>query len=299
MRLDHFDLNLLVAFHALLEERNVSRAAERLNVTQSAMSASLKRLREAFGDELLVRSGRNMVPTATALELAPRIAAQLLDLRSLISSGTAFDPATSTRRFRIAASDYIATVLLAPLQKVLEGSAPAIGLEITLPAEDTAERLAKGEFDLILTPEEFIAPDQPAELVFEERQVVVGWNENPLLSRPLGVGEFACARHIAVRIDGRNTYVENALDRLSLQLRVEVIAPSFIQLPHFLPGTMRIALMHERLARHMAAILPLAIAEPPVAIPPMREMAQYHGARASDAGLAWLLRGIRDVASRV
>ena len=297
MRLDNFDLNLLVALDALLTERSVTKAAERLNVTQSAMSASLKRLRQSFGDELLVQSGRNMVPTAIALSLAPQITEGLLRFRSLLSTGTAFDPAKSKRRFRIAASDYIATVLLAPLQRQFESESPGIAMEISLPQEDTADRLAKGDFDLVLTPSEFAAPGHPSELLFEERQVVVGWNENPIFDRELDLQCFHQARHASVRIDGRNTFTENALAKLGIEVRAEVIAPSFIQLPHFLPGTTLIALMHERLALHMAKILPLAIVAPPFAIPPMREIAQFHSARSGDTGLAWLLKQMRQVAA--
>lgn len=296
MRLDSFDLNLLVALDALLAECSVTRAAERLNVTQSAMSAALKRLREAFGDELLVQSGRNMIPTAIALALAPQVTEELLRLRSLLSTGTAFDPGQSSRRFRIAASDYVTTVLLVPLQRLLESEAPGISMEISLPEDSTADRLAKGDFDLVLTPSEFVAPHHPCKLLFEERQVVVSCKDNPLFAQPLDIDAFKAARHAAVRIDGRNTYIENALDRIGIALRPEVIAPSFIQLPHFLPGTNLIALMHERLARQMARMLPLAIAEPPFSIPPMQEMAQFHSARSGDAGLIWLLGQMRRIA---
>ena len=291
MRFDNFDLNLLVALDALLAHCSVTRAAEQLNVTQSAMSAALKRLRLAFGDELLVQSGRSMVPTASAMQLAPLVREELLRIRSLVSSATAFEPATSDRKFRIAASDYITTVLLVPLQRRLARLAPGVCLDIVLPTTVTADRLDQGEFDLMLTPREFAAEDHPFDLIFEERQVVVGCRENPLLASPLSLGDFVGAGHVAVRIDGRKTFIENALGEMGLAVRTEVIAPSFIQVPHFLPGTLRLALMHERLARHMAQFLPLAIAAPPVAIPVMQEVAQYHAARAGDAGLAWL-RGL-------
>ena len=128
MRLDSFDLNLLVAFEVLLEERNVTRAARRLHVTQSAMSASLRRLREAFGDPILAQHGKAMMPTPYALALAPEIAAALAALRRLTRPNLGFDPATASRVFRIAASDYITTVLLAPLLARLEREAPRIGL---------------------------------------------------------------------------------------------------------------------------------------------------------------------------
>ena len=296
MRLDGFDLNLLLAFETLLEERNVTRAAGRLNVTQSAMSASLRRLREALGDPVLLQHGKAMVPTPHALALAPEVSAALATLRRLIQPSGGFDPANATRVFRIAASDYIATVLLAPMLKSLEQDAPAIRLEISLPDDSTAERLAKGEFDLLLTPEEFVEQDHPVELLFEERHVVVGCASNPLLAAPLTSAGFAAAGQVAVRIDGRNTYIDNALDRLGLARRVEVYAPSFIQAPWLLPGTRRIALMHERLARLMAPLLGLRITPPPFEVPVMREMAQFHSTRRDDEGLRWLLSRLREEA---
>src|SRR5687767_6144427 len=105
MRLDAFDLNLLVAFEALIEERSVTRAARRLHVTQSAMSASLKRLRESFGDPILAQHGKAMMPTPYALALAPEVASSLAVLRRLTRPNPGFDPATAARLFRIAASD--------------------------------------------------------------------------------------------------------------------------------------------------------------------------------------------------
>src|SRR5690606_23986690 len=101
MRLDNFDLNLLIAFDVLVEERNVTRAAARLNLTQSATSAALKRLRQAMQDDILVQHGKKMIPTSHALRLAPQVAAAIAQLRSLISASATFDPRTSTRRFQI------------------------------------------------------------------------------------------------------------------------------------------------------------------------------------------------------
>lgn len=288
MRLDSFDLNLLVALEALIEERNVTRAARRLHVTQSAMSASLKRLRDSFGDPILAQHGKAMVPTPYALALAPEVSAALAGLRRLTRPNRAFDPATASRVFRIAASDYITTVLLAPLVAALEREAPRIRLEIVLPDESTSERLAKGEFDLILTPEEFLDPGHPADLLFEEAHVIVGCARNPLLHAAMTSEAFVAAGHVAVRIDGRNTFIENELSRLGLARRVEIYAPSFIQAPWLLPGTRRIALMHESLARLMAPVLDLRMADPPFRVPVMREMMQFHTTRQSDEGLRWL-----------
>jgi LysR family nod box-dependent transcriptional activator len=298
MRLDNFDLNLLVAFDVLLAERNVTRAAQRLHVTQSAMSASLKRLREALGDPILTQHGKSMIPTPHALALAPEVSAAIAELRRLIQPSTGFDPAESIRTFRIAASDYVATIVLAPLFALAEHEAPGLRFDISLPTDGTAHRLARGEFDVVLTPKEFVEPEHPAELLFEEHHVVVGCQNNPLLSRPLTREAFAAAGHVAVQVDGRNTFVENELARLGVTRRVEVYAPSFIQAPWLLPGTRRIALMHERLARLMAPLLGLRVVPLPFAVPPMQEMMQFHAARTADPGLEWLRTQLRQAVTR-
>jgi LysR family transcriptional regulator, nod-box dependent transcriptional activator len=298
VRLDSFDLNLLVALNVLLEERSVTRAAKRLNVTQSAMSASLKRLREAMHDEILVQHGKKMIPTAHALQLAPKLGAAIQELRSLISAGTAFEARTSQRRFRIEASDYITTVLIVPLLAVLEQEAPGITLELSLPGEGSGERLARGYLDLLLSPEQFMSDEHPREILFEERHVVVGWSGNPLLHGRMSEADFLNAGHVAVRMEDQDTFIEAALRNYGTRRRIEVTAPSFIQAPWLLPGTLRLALMHERLARLMAPALSLAIAEPPIELPVMREMMQFHAARANDTGLAWLRAQLKDVAAR-
>jgi LysR family transcriptional regulator, nod-box dependent transcriptional activator len=295
MRLDNFDLNLLVAFDVLLQERNVTRAARRLNVTQAAMSASLKRLRESFQDDILTQHGKKMIPTAHAIALAPRVSETILHLRSLISSGRGFDPATSDRLFRISASDYITTVLIVPFLDVLQREAPNIRLDISLPSQESAEQLSSGNLDLVLSPEEFLQQGHPREVLFEERFVVVGWSENPMMTRPLTAEEYFSSGHVAVQIGHQNSFIERALKSYERERRIEITAPSFIQAPWLIPGTMRLALMHERLAKIVAPAASLTIAEPPVDLPVMQEMMQFHASREQDEAVIWLRRRLKQL----
>jgi LysR family transcriptional regulator, nod-box dependent transcriptional activator len=288
MRLDNFDLNLLVAFDVLLEERSVTRAASRLNLTQSAMSAALKRLREAFQDELLVLHGKRMIPTAHALTLAPEVASTISRLRSLIATGTGFDPAESKRRFRIDASDYITTVLLAPLIGTLQEEAPGVRLDLALPSAESNRRLEDGEIDLLITPDEFLEGDHPRELLFEERHVVAGWKGNPVFAGALTKDTYFASGHVVVQIFDRDTFIESILYQRVPGRRIEVIAQSFIQVPWLLRGTRRLSVMHERLAKVAAPVFDLAIADAPFVLPAMREMMQHHITRSNDTGLAWL-----------
>ncbi|MBA4761642.1 LysR family transcriptional regulator [Sphingomonas sp.] len=295
MRLDQFDLNLLIAFDVLIEERSVTRAAQRLNLTQSAMSAALKRLRESFSDEILVQHGKRMVPTAAALSLAPDVSAALLNMRAILASGMRFDPASSQRKFRIVASDYITTVLLGPALRLLHKEAPQIQIEITLPRSDILEMLDDGEIDLLISPEQFLSPDHPRELLFEERHVVVGCATNPIMQRPLDVESYYASGHVATSVSRDGTFIDNYLRGQGEQRRVEVICAAFSQVPWILPGTSRLALMHERLAKELAPVLGLKIQEPPIPLPLMREMMQFHSARSMDRGLSWLCARLKAV----
>lgn len=298
MRLDNFDLNLLVAFEALLEERSVTRAAERLNVTQSAMSASLKRLRMSFNDELLILHGRKMRPTPHALALAPDVSATLVRLRSVITTSTRFDPATSNRQFRVNASDYITTVLLSPVIEILQLEAPGVRLDLSLPDRQSWARLEAGDIDIILTPDEFLQSDNPRELLFEEHYVVAGWRENPMMRRPLSQEQFLNSGHVGVRIAGKDAFIEMDLKRIMPERRIEVWAQSFIQVPWLLRGTYRLSVMHKRLAKMMAPALDLAYVNPPFDLSVMKEMMQYHVTDTNDAGLRWLRTRLMDYARR-
>ncbi len=296
MRLDNFDLNLLVAFNVLMEERSVTAAARRLNITQPAMSAALKRLRDSFQDELLVQNGKKMFPTPHALALAPEVDATLVRFRSLIATGTVFDPSTSKRQFKLVTSDFITTVLLVPLIRTLHEEAPGIRLDLALPTRNSSELIERGVVDLVISPEQFMEGNHPREKVFEERLVVVGCRSNPALEDSMSLERFLGCGHVSVRLAGRDTFIEDALAKLTPERRVEVTAQSFIQVPWLLRNTNRLAVMHERLARVCADPLSLRIAEPDFDLPVMGEMMMYHATRSKDEGLAWLRRKLIEVA---
>lgn len=291
MRFNGLDLNLLLAFQVLIEERNVTRAARRLNISQPAMSAALARLRDYFQDDILVPQGRQMLPTEQAQSLAGPVRQLLGDLDALLTRSAQFDPATSQRSFRLVASDYITAALIAPLTQRLAAIAPRVRLEIMLPCEEAAQLVMEGQADLILTPEDFLDPDQPAEPLCEERQLVVGWNQNPALADGrITEADFLRLGHVAVHVGSNRvpSFADRQLERMGSPRHIELTCGCFTLVPWLLQGTQRLAVMHERLARQMAAQLPLTLAALSFAFPAMREMIQYHKARAADEGLRWL-----------
>lgn len=301
MRFKGLDLNLLVALDALLELRSVSRAAERMNLTQPAMSAALSRLREYFGDQLLVVHGKAMYPTAFADSLLPQVREALGGIEALIATAASFDPATSERSFRIVASDYIAVSVLVPLVARLAEESPRIRLEILSPGDTSSADLATGKVDLLLTPAEFINPPHPTELLFEERHLLIGWSGNPLFAREITEADFSRSGHVAVAFGSRGTasFADRQLQMLSKHRRIEVTAASFTIVPWLIKDTMRLALLHERLVSVMQDSFPIAHAPVPFAFPLMKEMVQFHETRAADQGLSWLRREIASVAASI
>jgi LysR family nod box-dependent transcriptional activator len=290
MRFKGLDLNLLLAFQVLLEERSVTRAARRLHVSQPAMSSVLGRLRDYFQDPILIAHGKRLHPTAHAESLAVPVRQLLSGVDGLLATSAAFDPATTRRTFRIVASDYITASLIGPTAGRLAAEAPGIKLEFILPSEDATRLVIEGKADLLITPQEFTTPEQPSELLCKERQVVVGWTENPLMHTRLTKRAFEQAGHLAVVVGSNRglSFADRQVERLGVRRTVEITCGCFTMVPWLLCGTQRLALMHERLARQMTAAFPLTSAKIPFAFPVMEEMMQFHRARQNDPGLRWL-----------
>jgi DNA-binding transcriptional LysR family regulator len=290
MRFKGLDLNLIVAFEVLLEERSVSGAARRLNLSQPAVSATLARLRDYFGDDLLVPFGRRMIPTAYAESLRPLAVRMLEGAETLIATSRNFDPATSQRRFRVSVSDYVLTVLVTPLLEQMGALAPQIGIDVVPTGPQMLDQLYTGALDCIVSPEEFVPPDHPAELLFEDRHVVLGWDQNPALQGPLSMERFLELGHVVTSIGtGQDQSFAERHMQARDRRRIEVTVPSFSAVPPLLPGTMRIAVIQERLARFFVGALPLTIRPLPFDMPLLREVVQYHATRRNDAGVRWLV----------
>ena len=290
MRFKRLDLNLLVALDAMLTERSVSRAARRLFLSQSATSGALARLREHFQDDLLVAVGRRMILTSYAQSLVEPVRRLILQIEATVGSGTRFHPETATRKFTISASDYITEVLLAGLVIEVARQAPGVILEFVPSLDNPAGPLEAGEIDLLITPDIFVSPGHPSELLFEDEHVVVGWSGNPALHQPLSAEVFFDLGHVVVRFAKARapTFADMQIAKLPGQRRIETIAASFTSVPPMLVGTNRIAVMHRRLASMYQTRLPVAVHPLPFDFPPLREMIQSHSVRARDEGLAWL-----------
>jgi LysR family transcriptional regulator, nod-box dependent transcriptional activator len=298
MRFERLDLNLLVALDALLTEKSVSLAAERICLSQSATSSALGRLRDYFGDDLLVVKGRQMVLTARGESLVEPVRAVLEQIKSTIAVTPIFDPATSDRSIAFMASDYAVEVLLADALRDIAGDAPNMRFEIQPMYDQPVEALERGQIDLLVTVDFAISTDHPSEILFEDDYVVVGCSQNPSMQGEMSEETYFNLGHVTARF-GKTRVL--AFDdwftrRQSRERRIEVVAPSFLSIPALLINTHRIATMHRRLALSLAKSLPLIVRETPLVIPPIREAVQWDIANSNDPAIRWVVERLVAIA---
>ncbi|HEX9146597.1 MAG TPA: LysR family transcriptional regulator [Candidatus Binatia bacterium] len=281
------DLNLLIALNVLLEERNVTRAADRLGLTQSAASRMLGRLRATFDDPLFVRTSRGLTPTKRALDMAGPLREYLSGLEKLLIEGAAFDPRTARRRFRIAAIDYVQATLLAPLVAKLQRWAPLIDFEIRQPSSESERDLDAGVLDLLLMPQQPSSPGVIWTPLYRDGYTCLVWSRHP--SHRLTLTAFAAMEHVLVAPRERaGGIVDSVLEKNCLSRRVAVQAPTFLIVPYLLIGTTRIATVPERMAGELVRMHQLRMLKPPVEIPGFTMCQGWHEIHRNDPGHRWL-----------
>ena len=299
MNLSGLDLNLLIVLDALLDERNVTRAGQRVCLSQPAASAALCRLRQFFGDELLVLHHRQMALTPVARELVEPVRDLLLRVNSIVTRSRVFDPSTAVRRFRISASDYSAAVLMPQALAAAQKQAPGLTFEIVDIAPIPGELIERDMVDVVIVPMEWLPAEHPSELLFEDRLVCLVWSGNSAVKANLTRRQFLDAGHVAVRFAGRPQPVHEEwfIGELGKKRRIDVEVPTFHLVPQLVVGTTRVATVPERLARQYARSLPLRVMASPVRTPKLSEGIQWNRHLDPDPGLKWLRNLLRQSAS--
>ena len=198
MEFRNFDVGLLVALDALLSEKSVTRAGERLHLSQPATSIILGRLRQYFGNRLLVPSGRRMVLTPLAESLVQPVRSCLIQIQHTVASKTEFNPAASNRKFCLAASDYVTAVLLPQVMEKVARQAPGIKFELVRLDESMDLRLEKGDIDFLIRPSVYAIATHPKETLFEDTHTCVVWRKNSLIGNKISRNQFLKAGHIEV-----------------------------------------------------------------------------------------------------
>lgn len=297
MRINRLDLNQLACLDALLAQRSVSRAAEQVHLSQPAVSAALARLRNYFGDPLLVPAGRGLDLTPFAQSLAQPVRDLLLQAQALTRRRPEMDPARIERDMTIVASDYVQTVALNELFRRAEREAPGIRFELRPISGYLAEELDQGGVDIVVSLASGVSPSHPSEPLFRDTFSCVAWDGNTLLGRSLTRDAFLRLGHVtAVLGRGRTPTLDQiAMDAQGLTRKVEVRVPSFTLIPGCVVGTNRIATLQTLLAKRLASQWPLRVLRCPVEIAEIVTAVQWHRHQTHDPAIHWVRQTLRDV----
>lgn len=299
--LSRTDLNLLVLFETVLRERHVGRAAERMNLSASAVSHGLGRLRRLLNDPLFLKTPKGVVPTARALALEAPIADALARVRTVVASAGPFDPATSERRFTVGAPDGVSAVFLSPLLDRVRRAAPRVDLAVRqlLPVAGESEpaRAWRGAFadlesramDVAVIPIGEV-PARFAAQTLHEETFVIGMRADHPLRRRLTLARYCEAEHLVVSLHGDpRGFVDDLLARGGRARRVALTVPNFMFALPMLADSDLLCALPARFVAANAARFGLAWAESPVPIAPSRLQVVVPQVAMMDGGVAWFV----------
>jgi DNA-binding transcriptional LysR family regulator len=288
VNLRRLDLNLLVTLDMLLSEHNVTRAAERLNLSQPSVSVHLAKLRDVFGDPLLLPGPRGMRPTARAEGLREPLREALETLERAVAPASPFNPAVATHTWRVAASDYAESTIILPTLAGLRSAAPGTRLAVV---EAAPARLAKqaeqGEIDLGFHTSHGAPEGLRRRVLFAERYVLAGRAGHPRLKRRPTLAQFCRLEHVIVSPDGGGFVgvTDDVLAKAGLTRKVVLSVPHFLFMQSVLANTDLVGMLPARLLRNAGG---LCMVEPPVAVPGYEMAMLWHERSHRDPAHQWL-----------
>jgi len=287
----HLDLQLLMVFDAIMSERNVTRAAERLSIGQPAVSKALTQLREVFGDPLFLRSGRGVIPTYKALEIADEVREAIAALNGLLGPTEDFDPGSARAEFNLGATDYVSLVLLPHLMKRLDKMAPRLSIKVQMIEPMTPEEmLLTGKVDLVLSTVTTTSFPIYRQELFRDSYVCVGREGHPMLRAAPTLEQFAACRHLAMpRQNGaRELVLQDVMQRFGVNRNVAMQIPYLLAAPPILLATDLIMTLASRAAVALAQLHPLRVSAHPLPLPEFPVFQLWHDRTHRSASHRWL-----------
>jgi DNA-binding transcriptional LysR family regulator len=296
MQFHRFDLNLLIALDTLLREKNITRAAEKVFVSQPAMSAALHRLRDYFDDPLLVRVGRDMELSPRGQSLVEPVREALLLIQATLGTQPTFTAATTQREFTVIVSEEAVPGLLPAILEHVSSEAPGIRINIELVSQTSLTKLEYGDADLCLCLDNlrlFEVRAYPetlrSVLLRPVRWICAVDRDHPNVGDTITAEQYFSLPHVFGRPQGHTASAEELVRRiLDIDLRVHIVVPSLLHLPLVLRGTRLIATLPERVAQMFSATLPVKTFPLPFETPPTHEILLWHKRNESDPAHAWL-----------
>jgi DNA-binding transcriptional LysR family regulator len=271
-----FDLNLLIVFDAVMQERSVTRAGQRIGLSQPAMSHALGRLRHMLKDELFIRAPEGMVPTPRAEALAQPLRSALSEMQ-LALEPAAFDPAAADRRFVLAVNNYAAVVLAPPLVTAASAAAPLVRLDLRPSGTlDILARLDRGDLDLAVGSIENPGERFSVAPLLEDPFVMVMRRGHPAARRKLSAKAFADLPHLEISSSGEDTgFIDTWLAERGLARRIALRTPYLSAAPILVQSDM-VATLSQRIAQEFVRSHPLEVREPPYESPRVRTAMLWH-----------------------
>lgn len=290
LKLSGLDLNLLVVLRALLSERHVTRAAQHLGLSQSATSHALSRLRELYGDPLLVRSGRELVPTPRALALLPQLERGLHELAASVQGPAPFDPKLARAQFRIVVDDYTQSLVLPRLLNILQQEAPGLDVKAVAHPNPVGE-VENGNFELATSPKMHYPASFSQRLLFRDAFMCMLRKGHPLLGRgkKLTLKRYLELGHLLVAPGGTpGSIVDTELEKRGLARRVVLSVSSFLVAPFVIAQSDLISTAPARLIHALARHFPIELCKPPLAIAGFDHCLIWHSRLDHDPAHRWL-----------
>lgn len=297
--LRNFDLNLLVAFNFLMEERNVSRAAQKMFITQSAMSHVLQRLRQQLDDPVLVKTPQGMKPTQRALALVEPVASILNEVEQVIRGSKEFSPATTQRRFTIATNDYVEFCLLPPLMRSVSRQAPNVEIHLVQTSGSLREAADAGEVDLVIGFDVILdsTPYVRRERLYTDRIVALARRDHPdFPTNEPTLEQFVAAKHMLMsRREAGTGIIDDWLERRGLARTVSLVVPNFLSAPWIVASSDLVFSLPLRIAEHFVRLAPLRILEIPIEFPTYDLLMVWRSLQDREPAHAWLRREIVEI----
>jgi len=284
------DFGLILVLRELLHQPRTTDAAQRLGLSQPAISHALSRLRDLTGDPLFIRRPNGLQPTSFALALLPQVEALIDGGQTLLGARRHFDPHSSARRFRLAANDFISSVLAPPLRRTLAREAPSVRFTVQfVVGADATEALRRDAVDLALGRFPMSDEDCQSRLLADEDYALVARVGHPALDDPLDLDSFCALEHVMVSFrSGFRGTVDDSLDRIGRERRVVLSVPTFLTALAAVAESDMVATVPARLAAKYASRFGLVACRPPISIAPFEPRLLRHARNKSDAGLDWL-----------
>lgn len=295
--LRRIDVNLIVVLDAILNEMNLTRAGEVVGMSQPAVSGALARLRQQYGDPLLVRKGRVFELTERAEELKPIVAEAMTEIQRTFDIMPTFDPHVSKRTFSIAASDYVLTQMTNRLLEVIESEAPGVNISFDiLPPDASVSPVDLLRRDVIISGDPRIAGKRKS--LFSDRFVCIADANNPRLrGGKLSLADLEELRMVRVTFgEEMTTHVDQLLSQAGVVPRIGITVRGFLPVPFAIADTTMIGFVPERLAQQYASSLGIVIAETPLPTAMLIEAVHWHPSKTQDPALQWLIEMLRKTA---